>query len=79
MCFDLSWNIGFFVIFMQLWLSQKIIVVSNFMSDNPHISFRIHITSQLVEQATMYSALVVLRETLDCFFLNHEIMADPGQ
>ena len=35
--------------------------------------------SQQVEQNAMYSASTVLRETLDCFLLNHEIIADPKQ
>ena len=35
--------------------------------------------SQLEEQVVMYSALDVLREKLDCFLLNHEIMANPRQ
>ena len=30
----------------------------------------------LVEQSAMYSASTVLRETLDCFLLNHELIAD---
>ena len=33
--------------------------------------------SQLVEQAAIYSASAVLRATLDCFLLSHEIMVDP--
>ena len=33
--------------------------------------------SQLVEQATIYFSFGVLRETLDCFLLSHEIMAYP--
>ena len=33
--------------------------------------------SQLVKQAAIYYAYVVLRETLDYFMLSHEIMADP--
>ena len=33
--------------------------------------------SQLVKQDGIYSAFAVLRETLDCFLLSHEIMADP--
>ena len=79
MCFDCSWNTGFFVIFIQLWLSQRITVVSNSMSNNPDISIRSHIASQQVEQAAMYFASAILRETLDCFLLNHEIMEDPRQ
>ena len=35
--------------------------------------------SQLAEQAAIYSALAMLRETLYCFLLNHEIIADPEQ
>ena len=35
--------------------------------------------SQLVEQAAMYYASIVLRAILDCFLLNHEIIADPRQ
>ena len=33
--------------------------------------------SQLAEQAAVYSASTVLRETWECFLLSHEIMADP--
>ena len=33
--------------------------------------------SQLVEKAAIYSTYAVLRATLDCFLLSHEIMADP--
>ena len=77
MCFDLSWNTVFSVIFIQLWLSQRIVVVSNSMSNNLDINFRSHIASQQAKQAAMYSASAILRATLDCFLLNHEIMVDP--
>ena len=30
----------------------------------------------IVEQSAMYSASTVLRETLDCFLLNHELIAE---
>ena len=33
----------------------------------------------LAEQSAMYYAFVVLRETLDCFLLNHELIAYPKQ
>src|SRR5713226_8234656 len=33
----------------------------------------------LVEQSAMYFASTVLRETLDCFLLNHELIADLKQ
>ena len=33
----------------------------------------------LVEQYAMYSASTVLRETLDCFLLNHELIEDLKQ
>ena len=33
--------------------------------------------SQLVKQFAIYSAYVVLRETLDCFLISHEIGVDP--
>ena len=79
MCFDLSWNIVFSVFFIQLWFSQIIITMSNSMSNNPDIIFRIYIASQQVKQDAMYSASAVLRETMDCFLINHEIMADPRQ
>ena len=75
MCFDLSWNTGFSVILIQLWLSHRITVVSNSMSNRPDIQS--HMDSQLVEKDAMYSASVMLRATLDYFLLNHEIMADP--
>ena len=79
MCFDLSYNTIFFSIFIQIWLLQRIIMVSNSKSSGPEISFRSHIASQLAEQDAMYSTSAVMRETLDYFLLNHEIMADPRQ
>ena len=79
MCYDLSWNTRFSVIFIKLWLSHRITLVSNSMSNRPDISFQSHIASQLVEQAAMYYASAVLRATLDCFLLNHEIIVDPRQ
>ena len=33
----------------------------------------------VVEQSAMYSASIVLRETLDCFLLNHELIVDLKQ
>ena len=72
----LRWNIGFSIIFIQLWLSHRITVVSISMSKRLDISFQVHMTSQLVEQSAMYSASVVLIATLDFFLLNHEIIAD---
>ena len=71
----LRWSTGFSVIFIQLWLSHRITVVSNKLD----ITFRIHMASQLAEQAAMYFASVMLRVILDCFLLNHEIVADPKQ
>ena len=71
----LRWNTGFSVIFIQLWLSHRITVVSN----KPDITFRSHMASQLAKQAAMYSASAVLRAILDCFLLKHEIIADPKQ
>ena len=79
MCFDLSWNTRLFVIFMKLWFSQRIIVVSNSTSNSIDISFWSHIALQLAEQAAMYYASAVLRATLDFFLLNHEILADTKQ
>ena len=72
-------NTGFYVIFIQLWLSHRITVVSKSMLNRPDISFQIHMDSQLAKQAAIYSASVVLRATLNCFLLNHEIIADPRQ
>ena len=63
----------------QLWLSHRIIVVSISRSKRLDISFEIHMVSQLAEQVAMYSALAVLRETLDYFLLNHELIANPRQ
>jgi hypothetical protein len=77
MCFDLSWNTGFSVIFMQLWLSHRIVVASISRSNRSVSNFRSHIASQLAEHAAMYYASVVLRAMLDCFLLCHEIMVDP--
>ena len=39
MCFALSWNTGFSVIFIQISLSQRIIVVSKSMSNSHNIIF----------------------------------------
>ena len=33
--------------------------------------------SQLAKQDAIYSTSAVLRATLDCFLLSHEIMANP--
>jgi hypothetical protein len=76
MCFDLSWNTGFFVIFMQLWLSHRIAVASISRSNRSVSNFQSHIASQLAEHAAMYYASVVMREMLDCFLLCHKIIAD---
>ena len=78
-CFDLSWNTGFFDIFIQIQLSHRISVVSISRSKKPDISFRSHMASQLEEQVAMYSSLDVLREILSYFLLNHEIITDPRQ
>ena len=75
----LGWNTGFSVIFIQLWLSHRITVVSFSKSKRPNISFRSHVAAQLAEQASIYSTSAVLRETLDCFLLNHELIEDPKQ
>jgi hypothetical protein len=77
MCFDLSWNTGFSVIFMQLWLSHRITVASISKSNRPVDNFRSHMASQLAEHASMYSASSMMRAILDYFLLCHEIMADP--
>ena len=80
-------NIGFLCVIIktqgslssQIWLSHRIIVVSIFRSKRPDISFRSHMASQLSRAICYVSAFVVLRETLDCFLLNHELIADPKQ
>jgi hypothetical protein len=86
MLFDLSWNTGFSVVFMQLWLSHRIKVALISKSNKMVNNFQSHIASQLAEHvamysapehATMYSASVVLRAMLDCFLLCHEIITDP--
>jgi hypothetical protein len=77
MCFDLSWNTGFFVIFIQLWLSHRIMIASISKSNRPVNNFRSHMASQLAEHAAMYSVSVELRAILDCFLLCHDIMAEP--
>ena len=79
MCFNLSWNTTFSIIFIQLWLSHRITMVFRSRSNRLDINFQSHMASQLVEQAAMYSASVVLRATLDYFLLNHEIMVGPRQ
>ena len=75
----LRWNIGFSIIFIQLWLSHRILVVSISRSKRPDISFQSDMDSQQAEQAAIYPASSILREILDCFLLNHEIIADPKQ
>jgi hypothetical protein len=77
MCFDLSWNTGFSIIFIQLWLSHRTMVSLISKSNRPVNNFQSHIASQLAEHAAMYSAYTVLRAILDFFLLCHEIMADP--
>jgi hypothetical protein len=67
----------FSIIFMQLWLSHRIMVASISRSNRPVNNFRSHMASQLAEHATMYSASTLLRAILDCFLLCHEVMADP--
>jgi hypothetical protein len=77
MCYDLSWNTGFSVIFMQLWLSHRIKVALISKSNRLVSNFRSHIASQLAEHPAMYYAFVVLRAILNCFLLCHKIIADP--
>jgi hypothetical protein len=77
MWFDLSWNTGFSVIFMKLWLSHRITVASIPRSNRPVNNFQSHMASQLAKHAAMYYASSVLRQKLDCFLLFHEVMADP--
>jgi hypothetical protein len=76
MCFDLSWNTGFSVIFMQLWLSHRIVVTLISKSNRPVSNFQSHIVSQLVVHVAIYYAFAVLRAILDCFLLCHKIMVD---
>ena len=33
--------------------------------------------SQLAEQDAIYSSSVVMRKTMECYLLSHNIMADP--
>jgi hypothetical protein len=77
MCFDLSWNTGFSVIFMQLWLSHRIKVSLISKSNRSVSNFQSHIASQLVEHVAMYSTSIVMRAILDCFLLCHGIIVDP--
>ena len=58
----------------QLWLS--LLYPSSRQRDLILASEAIWICN-LAEQSAMYSAPAVLRETLDYFLLNHEIIADP--
>jgi hypothetical protein len=46
-------------------------------SKGPVSNFQIYMASQLVKHGAMYSTFVMLREILDCFFLCHEVMANP--
>ena len=77
MFFFLSWNIGFFVIFIQFCLSHRITTISSPISSRPDINFRSLMASQIEEQAAIYYASAVLKATLGCFLLNHEIMVNP--
>jgi hypothetical protein len=65
------------IIFIQLWLSHRIMVASISRSNRSVNNIRIHTTSQLAEHAAIYSSFVVLREILDCFLICHEVMVDP--
>ena len=60
----------------QQWLSHRIIVVSIFRSKRPILASEAIWLHNIVEQSAMYFASTVRRETLDCFLLNHELIAD---
>ena len=76
-CFDLSWNTGFYVILIQIWLSQRKLVTSISSLNKLANNFWSHTASLQVEQAAMYYSFVMLSEILVYFLLNHEIMLDP--
>ena len=72
------WNIGFFDITTVGYHIESLLC--------PYSGQRYLISASeaiwihnLVEQSAMYSASTVLRETLDCFLLNHELIADLKQ
>jgi hypothetical protein len=65
------------IIFIQLWLSHRIIVASISRSNRFVYNIRNHMASPLAEHVAIYSASAVLRGILDCFLLCHEIMPDP--
>ena len=77
MCFDLSWNTGFSVSFMQLWLSQCITVGSSSVLNRSESGFRSHTASLLAALAAVYSAFAVLWAIGLCFLLDQEIIAEP--
>ena len=76
-CLDRSWNTGFSVKRIPLWLSQTITVVSSTCPNNSLKSFRNQTVSQQAILAAMYSASAVLKATDFCFLLIHEIEAEP--
>jgi hypothetical protein len=62
---------------MKLWLLHRITIASIYKSNRPVNNFHNHVASQLAEHVAVYSASVVLKATLDCFLLCHEVMVDP--
>ena len=69
---------------MISWFSRKHSIISLSKVEEEYIVdfstiFESIWLQNLVEQYAMYSASTVLSETLDCFLLNHELIADPKQ
>ena len=72
MCFDLSWNTGFSMSFMQLWLSQCTTVGSSFVLNKSEGSFLSHTASLQAALAAIYSASAVLWAMEPCFLLDQD-------
>ena len=68
------YSTGFFVIFMQLWLSQRITVVSNSMSNSPDIIFP---KPYGFPNSGASCHVLCFSCTESNTRLNHEIMVDP--
>jgi hypothetical protein len=65
------------IIFIQLWLSHRIMVAFISISNRSVNNIQSHMASQLAEHVAIYSTSTVLGAILDCFLLCHEVMVDP--
>jgi hypothetical protein len=65
------------IIFIQIWLSQRITVDSISRSNRSINDIGNHMASPLVKNDAIYSTSITLREIIYCFLLHNEIMANP--